>query len=341
VRNLPPAYFALVMATGIVSVAALGFHLPFIAKALFAINLIAYAVLVALTVIRTALYPRLVVGDLIDHHVGPGFFTLVAASCLIGVQFLLIAANETAAVIFLTIGASLWFGLTYTIFVALTIKREKPPLERGISGLWLVAVVAAQAVAVLAALVARGQPASAQPQLEFFALCMWLAGVMLYLWIITLLFYRYTFFAFSMSDVDAPSWINMGALAISALAGTVLAENARETTLLAAILPFLKGFTVFCWAAGTWWIPLLLALAAWRLFIDRRRPRYHPADWAADFPLGMYSEATRQMAGAFGLPFLNELSFIMFVIAACAWALAFAGLLWDLVKALRPRKPEG
>ena len=336
-RNLPPAYFALVMATGIVSVGALGFQLPFIAKALFAINLIAYAVLLALTVIRTARYPRLVVSDLIDHHVGPGFFTLVAASCLIGVQFLLIAASETAAVIFLTIGAASWFGLTYTIFVALTIKREKPPLERGISGLWLVAVVAAQAVAVLAALVARGQPPSGQPQLEFFALCMWLAGVMLYLWIITLLFYRYTFFAFSMSDVDAPSWINMGALAISALAGAVLAENAHETTLLAAILPFLKGFTVFCWAAGTWWIPLLLALAAWRLFIDRKRPRYHPADWAADFPLGMYSEATRQMAGAFGLPFLNKLSLIMFVIAAFAWALAFAGLLWDLIKALMPR----
>ena len=52
----------------------------------------------------------------------------------------------------------------------------------------------------------------------------------------------------------------------------------------------------------------------------------------------MYGEATRQMAGAFGLPFLNELSFIMFVIAACAWALAFAGLLWDLMKALRPRE---
>jgi len=50
----------------------------------------------------------------------------------------------------------------------------------------------------------------------------------------------------------------------------------------------------------------------------------------------MYSEATRQ---TFGLPFLNTLAFIMFIIAACAWALAFAGLMWDLVKAPALRDP--
>ena len=238
-KNLPPAYFALVMATGIVSVAALGFDLPLIAKALFAINLIAYAVLVALTLMRAALYSRLMVADLIDHRVGPGFFTLVAATCLVGAQFLLVARSQIAAVVFLNIGAVLWVGLTYTIFVVFTVKRKKPRLDRGITGLWLVAVVAAQAVAVLAALVAREAPG--QAELELFALCMWLAGVMLYLWIITLLFYRYTFLAFSMKDVDAPSWINMGALAISALAGALLAADAREATLLASILPFLNN----------------------------------------------------------------------------------------------------
>jgi len=28
--------------------------------------------------------------------------------------------------------------------------------------------------------------------------------------------------------------------------------------LLNEIVPFLKGFTLFFWAAGTWWIPLLI-----------------------------------------------------------------------------------
>jgi tellurite resistance protein TehA-like permease len=49
VKQLPPAYFALVMATGIVSISAQDFGLPVLAMGLFAFNLAAYAVLVGLT----------------------------------------------------------------------------------------------------------------------------------------------------------------------------------------------------------------------------------------------------------------------------------------------------
>ncbi|MHB8387901.1 SLAC1 family transporter [Metallibacterium sp.] len=52
VKHLPPAYFALVMASGIVSIAARDFDLPVLAAALFVLNLVAYAVLSALTVLR-------------------------------------------------------------------------------------------------------------------------------------------------------------------------------------------------------------------------------------------------------------------------------------------------
>jgi tellurite resistance protein TehA-like permease len=338
VRHLPPAYFALVMATGIVSIAALNFDLPLFAKTLFVVNVFAYAVLTILTLTRAAIHPRLLFGDMVDHRAGAGFFTAVAASSLIGVQFLLIARSEVAAVLFLALGAALWAGLTYTIFLGFTISHEKPSLERGISGLWLIAVVATQSIAILATLVAREWPPRGRSELDFFALSMWLWGVMFYIWIISLIFYRYTHFAYSASDVDAPSWINMGAMAISTLAGVNLVQNAGDAPFLAALLPFLKGFTLFCWAAGTWWIPMLLALASWRLFVDRTSPRYDPADWAAVFPLGMYCEATRQMAVAFDLRFLDFLSWIMFVAAATAWALAFAGLLWELRKALAPSR---
>jgi voltage-gated anion channel len=48
---------------------------------------------------------------------------------------------------------------------------------------------------------------------------MWLWGGMLYIWMISLIFYRDTFFRFSADDLTPPYWINMGAVAISALAG--------------------------------------------------------------------------------------------------------------------------
>ena len=157
-KHLPPAYFALVMATGIISIAAWDFQLPALSLGLFAFNLVAYAVLAALTALRALRYPRLFLADMTDHRLGPGFFTAVAGSCILGAQFLLIAHSLSAATFFFALGVVLWIGLTYTIFTAFTVKRDKPPLEHGITGAWLIAVVATQSVAVLAALIARDWP---------------------------------------------------------------------------------------------------------------------------------------------------------------------------------------
>ena len=59
-------------------------------------------------------------------------------------------------------------------------------------------------------------------EMNFLALSMWLWGGMLYIWMMSLIFYRYTFFTMSPSDLAPPYWINMGAMAISTLAGTLL-----------------------------------------------------------------------------------------------------------------------
>jgi tellurite resistance protein TehA-like permease len=238
------------MATGIISIAAWDFELPALSLGLFAFNLVAYALLAALTVLRALRYPRLFFTDMTDHRLGPGFFTAVAGSCILGAQLLLIAHSLAAATFFLALGIVLWIGLTYTIFTAFTVKRDKPSLEHGITGAWLIAVVATQSVAVLAALIARDWPQPHRLELNFFALSMWLWGGMFYIWIISLIFYRYSFFTFSPSDLTPPYWINMGAMAISTLAGARLVENTPDAPFLASLLPFLKGFTVFYWARG-------------------------------------------------------------------------------------------
>lgn len=330
VKELSPAYFGLVMATGIVSIAALDFHLRALAIALFALNGVAYVVLAALTVLRAARHWPAFAADVTDHKRGTGFFTTVAASCIIGVQLRLIAGNVPAAIAFFVIGLVLWFAVTYTVFAAFTIKRDKPLLQNGITGSWLLAVVATQSVAVLGALIAREYPQPYRLELNFYALSMWLWGGMLYIWIISLIFYRYLFFDFAAGDLTPPSWITMGAMAISTLAGSLLVQNTPDAPFLAALLPFLKGFTVFYWATGMWWIPMLLTLGIWRYAIQRYPMRYDPLYWGAVFPLGMYSVATTHMAAALGLPFLAFLPRLMFAAALVAWTLAFAGLLFSL-----------
>ncbi|MDE2006733.1 MAG: tellurite resistance/C4-dicarboxylate transporter family protein [Rhodospirillales bacterium] len=333
-KDLPPAYFALVMATGIVSIAARDFGLVALAHALFAINIAAFATLGLLTIGRAVRYPRRFFADMTDHRLGPGFFTAVAACSILGTETLLMTGSLAVAASLLGLGIALWIGLTYTVFTAFTVKRDKPSLEQGITGAWLIAVVATQSVAVLASLIARHLPQPHRLELNFLALSMWLWGGMFYIWIISLIFYRYSFFAFAPSDLTPPYWINMGAMAISTLAGARLVENTPDAPFLASLLPFLKGFTVFYWATGTWWIPMLLVLGVWRHIIQRFPLRYDPLYWGAVFPLGMYTVATREMQTALDLPFLAPLPAAMFAAALAAWALAFAGLVWDLGRRL-------
>lgn len=88
-KHLPPAYFALVTAIGIVSISAWDFQFRVLAAGLFAFNLAAYAVLAGLTVLRAIGYSRLFFADMTDHRFGPGFFTAVAGSGILGTQILL------------------------------------------------------------------------------------------------------------------------------------------------------------------------------------------------------------------------------------------------------------
>lgn len=336
VRGLSPAYFAMVMATGIVSLAAHVLGLPRLAEALFRLNIAAYGALWLLTALRLAWYPRELGRDLIDHGRAPGFFTTVASSGVLGSQFVLLWHDYAIARLLWSLALALWVGFSYTIFTAFTVKEEKPPLERGISGAWLLAVVATQSVAVLSAHLAAHDSPVFRLELNFLALSMWLFGGMLYIWMISLIFYRYTFFRFSPDDLSPPYWISMGAMAISTLAGSLLIVNAPQAPFLDSLLPFLKGFTVFYWATGTWWIPMLLVLGVWRHGVKRFPLRYDPLYWGAVFPLGMYAAGTFGMARALHLEFLYFVPHYALYVALGAWALAFGGLLHSLaISALR------
>jgi tellurite resistance protein TehA-like permease len=335
--GLSPAYFGMVMATGIVSIAAHLLQLPAVAQALFLFNVAAYAVLWLLTILRIARYPRRLLGDLFDHLRGPGFFTTVAGTSVLGSQCLLLADAFGAALALWVLAVALWIGLTYAIFAAFTIKQDKPTLGQGISGAWLLAVVATQSIAVLGALLAAriGQPYKLE--LNFLALSMWLWGGMLYIWMMSLIFYRYTFFPFSPGDLSPPYWINMGAMAISTLAGSLLIINAPDAPFLLSLLPFLKGFTVFYWATGTWWIPMLVVLALWRYLYRRFPIAYDPLYWGAVFPLGMYAAGTHEMIEAMGFDFLRFLPPAFLAVALAAWTAALAGLAASLLRRARGR----
>jgi tellurite resistance protein TehA-like permease len=327
------------MATGIVSVGAHLLDVGAVAVALFSFNVVAYVVLWALTIVRIARHRPALLDDLTDHRVAFGFFTIVAGTCVLGTETILIADHFAIAAVLLAIAAVLWVVLTYTVFTAVTIKPDKPSLPEGINGGWLLSVVATQAIAVLTALLAAhwGQPL--RMHANFVALSMWLWGGMLYIWIVALIFYRYMFFRFSASDLAPPYWINMGAMAISTLAGALLITASPDAPFLASMQPFLEGFTVFYWATGTWWIPMIAILAIWRYGFRRQPFTYDPLYWGAVFPLGMYAVGTFEMERAMGFDFLDPIPHIFFAIALAAWLATAAGLARGLRRSAEP--PSG
>jgi tellurite resistance protein TehA-like permease len=160
-----------------------------------------------------------------------------------------------------------------------------------------------------------------------------LAGVF-YLLIITLIFYRFSFRPMAAMDLTPPYWINMGAVAITTMAGARLLFHTGNWKLLEDMHSFLQGFTLFFWAAATWWIPLLLVLGDWRHIVKRVPLAYHPAYWAIVFPLGMYTAATFQLASVLQLSFLLTIPRFFIYVALAAWIIVFAGMIANVGRRL-------
>lgn len=320
-----PAYFAMAMATGVVAIACHLLGLRELAVVLSWINLVAYPTLWVLFIARAVMFPERIAADLRDHARAPGYFTIVAATGVLGTQAVLLHGQILAAHIVWWISVALWAACTYTVFALLTIGDEKPSLAEGINGGWLVAVVATQAVCVLGCTL-DGAVLSDRDTALFVLMCFWLGGGMLYLWIISLIFYRYMFFPFSPRDLMPPYWINMGAVAISTLAGALLATAAESSALLAPMRPFILGLTVMFWATATWWIPMLLVLGVWRHRIRGVRLSYDPLYWGLVFPVGMYSTCTFRLADALDAPFLLWIARVFVIAATAVWLLTFLGL---------------
>lgn len=334
-RGLHPGYFALVMATGIVSTALNEHGVPFFARTLFWLNCVAYAWLLMLSVVRLAYYPAEMLADLVRPGRSPAFLTLVAASCVLAAQCVLVVYYPIAARIMAFWGALCWAGLLYGFFFTVIARRVKGTFSQTIHGDWLIVIVATQSLAIAITLLSNDHMPAVLQRWLFIAICLFLVGCAWYFVIITLITYRLILLYLKPVSFTPTYWINMGVLAITTLAGSEIVLNAPATGPLHDLMPFIRGFTLFYWALGTWWIPLLGVFAWWRHVWNRVPFNYDVADWNMVFPLGMYTVATAALARMTGLHYLNAIDDIMIFIAGAAWLWVAGGLVWRIVVSAR------
>jgi tellurite resistance protein TehA-like permease len=332
IASLFPGYFALVMATGIVAVAASQQNVDWLADVLYVVAAAAYVVLVVLLVVRIVRYWALFAADVTAHAKGFAFLTIVAGTNVLAAASIVIHGWRDLAWILWWIGIALWVVFLYTTLIAVVIGGEKPGLESGINGSWFLLTVSTESVAVVVGLLLAR---SSSDLLAFTGIAAFTLGVVLYVIVMTMVFLRWTFQPLDPTEADPPAWIAAGAVAITVLAGSNLLLASSKSSRIADLAPFIEGVVIMAWATSTFWFPLMVAIGVWRHLVRRLPLRYHPSYWALVFPLGMYGAATFRMRAAIDLHELAWLPKFTLAVALIAWTVTFVGLVHHGIIGLR------
>jgi tellurite resistance protein TehA-like permease len=315
-----PDVFAVVMATGVVSVAAFDHAYWRIAVGLSGLAAAAFVLLGLGFVLRAVSQPGRVVRLTRDPDVALRMFTFVAACTVLAGCW---PSHPAVMCALGLLGLAGWFVLAPLAGIDVN-SRPPPELRDQVHGAWLLPAVATQGLAITAAEVSehfRLRP------LLLFATTAWIIGIVIYLAVAWLLAWRVLAAPFVPDAVTPDSWIVMGALAIAALAGGHIARTARTLSASDPLGAWAGSGTWWCWVVASLWIPVLLYAEVWRTDQLAGSLRYQGVWWSAVFPIGMYSAASSTAAAVLNKPALKTISLVFCWIAITLWILVAVGFL--------------
>jgi tellurite resistance protein TehA-like permease len=285
-----PDSFAAVMATGIVSIAAVDHGYAVISQVLIVLVAVALPVLI----VAAATAWRRESCNLASLDVSLRLCTYIAACAIVGARL-----AEHRVVLWVLAGMALQGWLSLAPVVTRLVWRDRGVgLRDRAHGDWELASVATSGLAVV----------MADLKIVFLAMLFWAIAIGVYLLMTGLIVWRAVHDPAAPELVQPDVWILMGGAAIATFAGDHIHKAG-----LHAVWPM----TVVTWFVATVWIPPLVYATLQRF---RRRRELPPGLWwAAVFPLGMYSSATYATAVKTGWQWLTTVSLVFFWIAFAAW----------------------
>jgi tellurite resistance protein TehA-like permease len=337
IRDLDPSYFALVMATGIVSVAVDQDGATSLSAVMLVVAIVGYVALVVAYGWRLIQYRPQFLADLANPLMAFAFFTFVAGSNVLGTRLALDGHHAWTGVL-LIVATAAWLLLTYGVPLGLVTRHGTQSALAGADGTWFLWAVGTQSIALSATTFPRSLARTLTPT----AVSFWSIGVVLYLLIAGLVLAALLQFPVEPAGLTPAYWVFMGATAISVLAGAKIL-GLPSSPLVTAVRPVVAGLSVVLWSFGTWLIPLLIGLGVWRHLVRRVPFRYEPALWSLVFPLGMYCVGSRALGSALHVSWLVTTGRAGTWIAFGVWALVFVMMIFSLagVPLGRPRERPG
>jgi len=323
VRGTSPGNFAVVMATGIVSVALRQVGQVSVSAVLLVITAAAFVILVAAFALRAAAFPADLSRDLARPDRAFTSFAFVAACDVLGSR--LADDRHTVAAIALAAAAlAAWLALTWLVPGRMAARRVRRPVITDVGGSWYLWAVATQSLAIAAAFLGAGRVIAAQPA-ALTAITVWSAGAVLYLATCVVVAVRLLRAGLGPDEPTAPYWVAMGAASITVLAAAQILRGPGSPAANSA-RPVLSGLAIAFWGLASALIPPLIARSVLRHLRPGRPLRYRPDLWMIVFPAGMYATASMQIGTATGLAFIHRVGTVAAWPAAAAWALTFVAM---------------
>jgi hypothetical protein len=297
--SIPPASGAVVMGTGIVSVALLLDGRHTLSSILLVLDAALWLALAILLPARAARDGQRFAVDL--RH--PTALTSIAGTEVLGTR-LTLAGWDWAGVCLLVLATAIWFGL-----VPHVLRHWQTPTV----GASFILSVATESLALLAVTLAYSQRAA---WLLYVALVPFWLGLGFYAFVLS----RFQFRQLAIGKGD--HWVTGGALAISTVtAGRIALAAQRTDTLWHGHGP-VETISLVLWCLTMVWLPALVGAE-----ILRPRLFYNVRRWSTVFPVGMYAACSFIVGSLTNTPGIVDFARVWVWVGAGVWLVVFLAML--------------